>query len=80
MTSSKTVKTHTTTTIPPEPAMYSVTGFCCAHSISRALLYKQCRAGKGPKLAKCGSRTLISKEAAQEWRASLEQAQAGRAA
>jgi hypothetical protein len=57
-----------------EPAMYGVAGFCRSHGISRAFFYKLHREGKGPRFAKCGSRTLISAEAAAEWRRGLEQA------
>lgn len=54
------------------PAMYSVPEFCRAHSISRSMLYKQIKAGRGSRLSKCGNRTLISEQAAAAWRAGLE--------
>lgn len=47
---------------------FDIPAFCKTHSISRALLYKLIREGKGPRLIKAGRRTLISFEAAQEWR------------
>lgn len=50
----------------------SVAEFCKAHGISRALFYKLVRKGRGPVLMKAGRRTLISKEAADEWRREAE--------
>ena len=51
---------------------YSVTQFCAVHSISRAMFYVLRKQGKGPRTMKVGRRTLISKEAAREWRARIE--------
>lgn len=51
---------------------YSVSQFCQRHSISRALYYKMAKEGKAPKTIKLGRRTLISQEAALEWRQKLE--------
>ncbi len=53
---------------------YSVSDFCRAHGISRALLYKLLRDGRGPRIMKVGRRTLISQEAAEEWRRRMETA------
>ena len=53
---------------------YSVSDFCGAHGISRALLYKLLRDGRGPRIMKVGRRTLISREAAEEWRRRMETA------
>ncbi len=50
----------------------SVDAFCQTHSISKAFFYKLCKEGKGPKLMKVGKRTLISSEAAKEWRETME--------
>lgn len=50
----------------------SVNDFCQANSISRSLFYKLQREGKGPRLMKVGRRTLISAEAANEWRRTVE--------
>lgn len=50
----------------------SVSDFCHAHSISRSLFYKLQREGKAPKVLKIGRRTLITTEAAAEWRQSME--------
>ena len=59
-----------------EVAAFSVPAFCRAHSLSPSLLYKMLRAGQGPRVMKCGSRSLISMEAAQAWRRVRERATA----
>jgi predicted DNA-binding transcriptional regulator AlpA len=46
--------------------------FCHCESISKALLYKLWKQGKGPERYKIGRRTLISINAASEWRMKLE--------
>lgn len=51
-----------------DPAAYSVREFCEAHSLSRAFFYKLRDQGMGPQIMKLGRRTLISREAAQQWR------------
>ncbi|SFI32859.1 hypothetical protein SAMN04515618_11797 [Collimonas sp. OK307] len=51
---------------------FDIPAFCKAHNISRALLYKLLREGRGPTLMKCGRRTLISTETAADWRRNLE--------
>ena len=55
-------------------AAYSVAEFCAAHGISRATFYNLLKAGLGPRIMKLGSRTLISAEAAAEWRQLMEAA------
>lgn len=50
----------------------SVEAFCKAHDISRSFFYKLASEGKAPRTMKVGRRTLISSEAAREWRASME--------
>jgi hypothetical protein len=66
--------------LPPvyELAAFSVYGFCVAHGLSRSLFYNLRRAGAGPSIMKCGTRTLISIEAAQAWRRARERATATR--
>jgi predicted DNA-binding transcriptional regulator AlpA len=49
-------------------ACYSVDEFCSAHAISRAMFYKLRADGKAPRTMSVGSRTLISYEAAADWR------------
>ena len=47
---------------------FSVADFCARNSISRAFLYELWEIGKGPARMRIGRRTLISAEAATEWR------------
>jgi hypothetical protein len=49
-----------------------VDGFCREHGISRAHFYNLLRRGDGPAIMKVGRRTLISAEAAAEWRKRME--------
>lgn len=55
---------------------YTIAQFCEAHCIGRTHLYHVIKAGKGPRLIKLGRRTLISAEAAADWRRDLEKATA----
>ncbi len=57
---------------PPRLAL-SIQQFCQAHSISEDFFYKLKRQGEAPRLMKVGTRTLISLEAAAEWRLQHEQ-------
>jgi hypothetical protein len=50
------------------PAAYTVDEFCTAHRISRGLLYKLWREGKGPRFFLAGTKRRISNEAARDWR------------
>jgi hypothetical protein len=59
-----------------ELAAFSVFGFCIAHGLSRRKFYYMRRAGEGPRVMKCGRRTLISVEAARDWRLARERAAA----
>lgn len=52
----------------------SVSDFCREHGISRGLFYNLLRDGEGPRIMKAGRRTLISQEAAEEWRHRMEAA------
>jgi hypothetical protein len=47
---------------------FSVDEFCEAHRISRAFFYTLQKDNLGPKTFKAGRRTLVSVEAAAEWR------------
>lgn len=51
---------------------YTVTDFCADHYISRSFLYELIKDGRAPRLMKIGRRTLISAEAAAEWRKRME--------
>ena len=52
--------------------MSSVAEFCRQHGISRGTFYKELGQGRGPKAVKVGRRTLISAEAAEDWRRRME--------
>lgn len=54
------------------PAAYSVDEFCSGHRINRSTFYRLLGSGKGPRVMKVGSRTLISLEAAADWRRECE--------
>ena len=56
------------------PAALSVPEFCDTHRISRALFYVLQRENAGPRLMRVRGRTLITAEAAAEWRARMEAA------
>ena len=51
-----------------------VNGFCREHGISRGHFYNLLKRGEGPAIMKVGRRTLISAEAAAEWRRRMEAA------
>jgi len=51
----------------------SIAEFCRRHGISRAHFYNLSKNGDGPALMRVGRRTLISVEAAAEWRRRMEQ-------
>jgi predicted DNA-binding transcriptional regulator AlpA len=55
------------------PSMLSVPAFLVEHGISRSLFYRLIKEGRGPRITKINDRTLISAEAAAEWRARMEQ-------
>ena len=52
---------------------FSILDFCKAYGISRALFYNLQKVDKAPKTFNIGRRVLISKAAAQEWLAQMEQ-------
>jgi predicted DNA-binding transcriptional regulator AlpA len=53
---------------------YSPAQFCDLHGIARTTFYALLKDGRGPRLMKVGRRTLISIEAATEWRQKMEAA------
>lgn len=55
-------------TQPDSPSALAVPEFCRAHRISRAHFYELLKRGLGPRVMKVGARTLVSQEAASEWR------------
>ena len=59
---------------------HSVPEFCRRHRICRATFYNLRRKGLAPRVMKVGNRTLISREAAAEWRRRMEaEAESGNA-
>lgn len=56
--------------LPPaaDPDALSIERFCQQHSISLSFYFKLAAAGLGPKTIAIGSRRLITREAASEWR------------
>ncbi len=52
---------------------FTVAQFCEAHSFTKVLFYKLLKEGRGPRIMKVGTRTLISVEAAADWRREMEQ-------
>jgi hypothetical protein len=51
----------------------TISEFCEAHRLSRSYFYVLVREGRGPKLMRLRSKTLISVEAAADWRQKMEQ-------
>jgi hypothetical protein len=54
----------------------TVEEFCQGHRISRGTFYNLLKDNRGPNVMKAGSRTLISNEAAADWRRRMERAEA----
>jgi hypothetical protein len=56
---------------------YSIPEFCHAHGgMSQAFFHALVAKGRGPRLMKVGARTMVSVEAAAEWRRAQEEATA----
>jgi len=62
------------------PVVFTVAEFCAAHRISRSLLYLEWKAGTGPRFLRVGTRILITREAAAQWRVERERNTADSAA
>jgi len=65
--------------VPPirgPPLAMSIRVFCALHGISEDMFFKMKREWWGPATMKVGSRTLISHEAAADWRREREEAAA----
>jgi len=56
----------------PSPNLQSVPDFCTDNGVSRSLFYRLVKEGRGPRLTKVARRTLVSSEAAAEWRTRME--------
>lgn len=55
----------------------TVPQFCDGHNISRTHFYELIKQGRAPRLMKVGRRTLISQEAAIDWRKRMEDETSG---
>jgi predicted DNA-binding transcriptional regulator AlpA len=55
-----------------KPEGFTVPEFCAAYRISRGTFYNLLKDGRGPRLMKLGSRTIVSIEAARVWRERIE--------
>jgi len=64
---------------PPggEADAYSLAEFCARHRISLQMYYKLAAQGLAPRTFNVGTRVLVSREAAAEWRRQRETATAG---
>jgi predicted DNA-binding transcriptional regulator AlpA len=51
----------------------NINNFCKTHDISRAFFYRLLQEGRGPEIAKLGTKTLITKEAAARWREKISE-------
>lgn len=56
------------------PQAYSIPEFCESFRISRGTFYNLQKTGQAPRTMKIGTRVLISRDAADEWRRSREAA------
>ena len=56
----------------PEVSASTVDEFCHSHRISRGTFYNLLKIGRGPSIMKVGARTLVSAEAAADWRRKME--------
>jgi hypothetical protein len=68
----KKTRVHQRRALEGPPAAYSVIEFCKSHGFSKPTFYKLVRNGEGPRLMRIGARTLISAEAAAEFRRQRE--------
>jgi hypothetical protein len=59
---------------PTQAAAFTIEEFCRAHRLSPSMFHKLRTQGEGPRVMKVGTRTMVSKEAAADWRAEREAA------
>ncbi len=55
-----------------EREAFTIDEFCRAHGFSRAHYFNLQKLGMGPRVMRVGSRVLVSREAAAEWRRARE--------
>ena len=63
-----------TSLAPGHRAALSVDQFCRKYSICRASFYNLLKTGRGPRVLKIGSRTVVTAEADDDWRRTAEAA------
>lgn len=51
---------------------YTISEFCKRHNFSRGFYYILQKKGQGPKVVELGGKRLITREAAETWRAGLD--------
>ena len=56
-----------------EREAFTIDEFCRAHGFSRAHYFNLQKLGDGPRVMRVGSRVLISRESAADWRKDREQ-------
>lgn len=54
------------------PEAFTISQFCEAHNMSRAFFYILKKKGQAPKIIELGGKRLITREAAEKWRAGLD--------
>ena len=59
-----------------ETLAFTIDEFCRAHGISRAHYFNLQNRGEGPRVMRAGTRVLISRESAADWRVERETAAA----
>jgi hypothetical protein len=62
------------------PGCFTVDEFCRHHRICRGTFYNLIKHGRGPRIMKVGARTIVTDEAAADWRARMEAETVGEAA
>lgn len=62
-----------TPTVGHAPQAYTIQQFADAHHVSRTHVYALLKTGRGPRVMRVGRRTLVSVEAAADWRRQVEQ-------
>jgi hypothetical protein len=62
--------------LAPHEFAFTVREFCAAYKISTAFYYVMKKEGWGPREMRAGSRVMVSREAAEDWRRAREAAAA----
>ena len=57
-----------------DPEAFTIDEFCRAHGFSRAHYFNIQSRGEGPRVMRVGTRVLVSREAAADWRKAREEA------